>query len=131
MADILSDKNGKMRSVEDKGFRSSMDILAYGLSGDDKKSGFDYINDLCDEGRSLFETETDKDFAPMVIRKSLDKDNDKIVVKKPSKSYFVKDDLSEKYKKDKESVQNIKTGVLRRRTYEPVKSKEVDDSFSL
>lgn len=131
VADILSDKNGKMISVEDKGFRSSMDILAYGLSGDDKKSGFGYINDLCDEGRSLFETETDKDFAPMVIRKSLDKDNDKIVVKKPSKSYFVKDDLSEKYKKDKESVQNIKTGVLRRRTYEPVKSKEVDDSFSL
>lgn len=102
VAEFLSDDKGKMRSIEDRDFRSSMDILSYGLYNDEKKSGFGYLNDLCDEKRKLFETESDKDFCPNIMKKDMNE---------RKQSIFVKDDMVENVKK--KSSYKVRTTVLR------------------
>lgn len=102
VAEFLSDDKGRIRSIEDRDFRSSMDILAYGLYNDEKKSGFGYLNDLCDEKRKLFETESDKDFCPNIMKKDMSE---------RKQSIFVKDDMVEDVKK--KSSYKVRTTVLR------------------
>lgn len=112
VADFLSDKKGIMRSVESKNFRSSLDIMAYGLYGEDKKSGFSYLSDLCDENRSLFETKTDKDFAPVIVRRSIEaeenKDFDNI-----RDDYLIKDDMKDNRKEKQIRGDRVKTNIIR------------------